>query len=207
MITEGKVTADFRAGDVIYRQGARADQVHYLVSGSIKEVVTSGNARREAIIGILEPGDFFGTEGLLGGDVTACSAIAVKPSRVISLTNHAMVVALRDPEFSRLFVHYLLERNSRIEAEKLDLLFNSTEKRLAYRLLMLAHYESGTAGTYVVGPEITQEMLANMIGSTRPRVNFFMTRFRDLGLIKYKPNDAIEITPRLQRVVLREEKG
>jgi CRP-like cAMP-binding protein len=206
MVSEGKVTSDFRASETVFRQGARADMVHYLVSGSIKEVVASGGARREAIIGLLEAGDFFGTDGLYGGDVLSCSAIALRPSRVVSLTNHSMVVALRDPGFSRLFVGYLLERNSRIEAEKIDLLFNSTEKRLAQRLLSLAHFEAGTGASLVIGPEITQEVLANMVGTTRPRVNYFMTRFRDLGLIRYKPNDSIEITARLQRVVLREDK-
>ena len=205
-ISEGKVTADFRAGETIFRQGSRAEAVHYLVSGSVKQIVES--IRREAITGLLEPGAFFGTDGLEGGLAMSCSAVALKVSRVIMLSNSVMMRELRDPEFSQLFVGYLLERNSRIEAEKIDLLLNSTEKRLAHRLLMLAHYgQTGTEGAHIIGPEITQEMLANMIGTTRPRVNHFMNRFRSLGLIRYKGNDSIEITPALQRVILEEDKG
>lgn len=207
-ISEGKVTTDFRAGETIFRQGSHADAVHYLVFGSVKEIVASDASRREAIIGLLEPGDFFGTDGLNSGGagaLMACSAVALKASRIVMIANSVMARQLRDPEFSQLFVGYMLGRNSRIEAEKIDLLFNSTEKRLAHRLLLLSHFEPGAETSAIIGPEITQELLANMIGTTRPRVNYFMTRFRDQGLIRYKANDSIEITPRLQQVLLEDK--
>lgn len=190
------------AGEVIFKQGAPADHVYYLQSGRAKETVASEHGR-VAVVGMLEPGFFFGTSALDGGGISRLSTVtALIPSVVVEINKEAMNDALMsDPRFAQLFMAYLLDRNSQIEAEKIDLLFNSSEKRLAQKLLILAHFGSDDP-PQIIGPEITQEMLANMIGTTRPRVNLFLVKFRRLGFIKY--NGGIEVMPSLLKALLQE---
>lgn len=197
-VGEGKTITAHRPGQVIYRQGGPADLVFYLQSGRAKEVVRSEQGK-EAVVGMLEPGMFFGTGGLDGGIMRLSTVTAVTQCIVTAITKDAMKAALRQPSFAQLFMAYLLDHNSRIEAEKIELLFNGSEKRLAQRLLILAHVGEGPP--QIIGPEITQEMLANMIGTTRPRVNYFLNRFRKMGFIKY--NGGISVQPALLRMVLQ----
>lgn len=198
-VGDGKSVRDYRPSEVIFRQKAPAEHVFYLQSGRAKETVTSEQGK-EAITGVLEAGLFFGTNAVDAGTSRLSTVIAVTHCVVTAITREAMNRALQDPRFAQLFVAYLLYHNSKIEAEKIDLLFNSSEKRLAQRLLILARVSDGAPQR--IGPEITQEMLADMIGTTRPRVNYFLNKFRKLGFIRY--NGGIEVLPALLRAVLQE---
>jgi CRP-like cAMP-binding protein len=199
-VGEGKRIGRYRPGEVIFKQGAQAAQVYYLQEGKAKETVTS-EAGKDAVIGMIEPGMFFGTSGLDGADNRSSTVTAIVPCLVTEITLNAMRQALQIPRFAQLFVFYLLHLNSRIEAERVNLLFNSSEKRLAQKLLILAHWGDGPP--QVIGPEVTQEMLAEMIGTTRPRVNHFLNKFRRLGFIKY--NGGITVLPSLLRTLLQDE--
>lgn len=199
-VGQGKTVAAHAAGAVIMAQGTVADAVFYLQSGRAKEVVRS-KPGKEAVVGMLEPGLFFGTSAIDGGKRRLSSVIAIERCVVTSIDKTMMHQALREPAFAQLFMAYLLEHNSKIEAEKVDLLFNNSERRLAQRLLILAHVGEGPLR--LIGPEITQELLAEMIGTTRPRVNYFLNRFRKLGLIKY--NGGIIVQPGLLQLILQPE--
>lgn len=196
-VGDGKAVSNHPPGDVIFRQGTRADHVFYLQSGRVKETVTSDQGKH-AVVGILGPGLFFGASSLYVDELRLSTATTLTSSIITSITKEAMREALYAPPFAQLFMAYLLANNSKIEAEKIDLLFNGTEKRLAQRLLLLAHVDEGPAQK--IGPEITQEMLAEMIGTTRPRVNYFLNRFRKMGLVKY--NGGIVVLPTLLKAVL-----
>lgn len=198
-VGEGKTVTAYRTGQAIFKQGQPADLVFYLQSGKAKETVIS-QAGKEAVIGVLEPGQFFGTSGLNGNSSRISTVTAVTACVVTAINEEAMQMALHRPKFAQLFMAYLLEYNSRIEAEKVDLLFNSSEKRLAQKLLILAH--AGEGAPQVIGPEITQEMLADMIGSTRQHVNHFLNKFRQLGFIKY--NGGILVMPPLLKAMMVE---
>lgn len=203
-IGEGKTITSFRAGEIVFKQGTPATAVYYLQTGKAKESVTSDQGK-DAVVDLLEPGFFFGINSLNGRNhgqaasvIRMSTVTAITRCVVTILTAEAMTDALKDPTFSQFFLMYLLQTNHRIEAEKIDLLLNPSEKRLAQKLLMLAHFGEGP--TQTIGPEITQEMLAEMIGTTRPRVNFFLNRFRNNGLIKY--NGGITVLPGLLTAVL-----
>lgn len=198
----GKTITEHAAGAVIFRQNELADAVFYLQRGNAKESVTSEQGK-EAVVGVLGPGLFFGTSALDGGRLRLSTVVAITPCTVTAISKAAMKAALTEPPFAQLFMAYLLAHNSKIEAEKVDLLFNSSEKRLAQRLLILAHVGEGPA--QLIGKEITQEMLAEMIGSTRPRVNLFLNKFRRLGFIRY--NGGIRVQPGLLRAVLQDTPG
>lgn len=200
----GKKVNRYRPNEVVFKQGEPADLVFYLQSGRAKESVASDQGK-EAVVGMLEPGFFFGTGSMDGTRSWTSTVTAVTECLVTSITTDAMKAALKEPVFAQLFMVYLLEHTTRIEAEKIDLLFNSTEKRLARRLLILAHVGDGKPE--VIGPEITQEMLGEMIGTTRPRVNFFLNRFRSLGLIRYNDETGITVMPGLLRSVLMDSVG
>jgi len=199
-VGDGKRIGKYRPGEVIFKQGAQATHVFYLKEGKAKETVTSENGK-DAVIGMIEPSMFFGTSGLDGHDHRSSTVTAIVPCIVTEITINAMKQALQIPRFAQLFVLYLLHLNSRIEAERVNLLFNSGEKRLAQKLLILAHWGDGPPQS--IGPEITQEMLAEMIGTTRPRVNHFLNKFRRLGFIKY--NGGITVMPSLLRTFLQDE--
>lgn len=209
-VGSGKTITEYKSGDVIFQQGAPAEHVYYLQSGRAKEVARSEHGK-VAVVGMIEAKQFFGTSAIDGTPTRLSTVVAVTACVVTEITKEAMKDALKEPHFARLFMAYLLHHNSQIEAEKIDLLFNSSEKRLAQRLLVLAHI--GEDSPRIIGSEITQEMLADMIGTTRPRVNSFLVKFRRLGFIRYitdpqrKGHNGIEVLPALLRAVLTEAPG
>jgi CRP/FNR family cyclic AMP-dependent transcriptional regulator len=185
----------------IFTQGDTADAVFYIRTGKVKLTVVS-NAGKEATIGILKEGDFFGEGALAGQMVRMGSATAMTDCEVLRVNKKAMMEAVHgEHAFSDLFVAYLLARNIRYEEELVDQLFNSSEKRLARVLLLLAHFgKEGIPETVI--PKISQETLAEMIGTTRSRVSFFMNRFRKLGFIHY--NGGLQVHSSLLNVVLHD---
>jgi CRP-like cAMP-binding protein len=191
----------FRQEQGIFAQGDAADAVFYIQTGKVKLTVVSKTGK-EATIGVLGDGDFFGEGGLAGQLLRMSSATAMTDCAVLRIDKQAMMEALhREHEFSDLFVAYLLARTIRYEEDLVDQLFNSSEKRLARILLLLAHFgKEGIPETVV--PKVSQEMLAEMIGTTRSRVSFFMNRFRKLGFIHY--NGGLQVHSSLLHVVLHE---
>src|ERR1700689_1584616 len=168
----------------IFAQGDPADAVYYIQEGKVKLAVVS-QIGKEATIGILNKGDFFGDGSLTGQPLRLCSAIAMTDCSVMKIDKKSMNEVLhREHAFSDMFVGYLLARNIRYEEDLVDQLFNSSEKRLARVLLLLAHFGKEGKQEAVI-PKISQETLAEMIGTTRSRVSFFMNRFRKLGFIDY----------------------
>ena len=185
----------------IFTQGDPADAVFYLQTGKVRLTVVSKTGK-EATIGILSDGSFFGEGSLAGQSLRMGTATAMTDCAVLRIEKKAMMQALhREHTFSDLFVAYLLERNIRYEEDLVDQLFNSSEKRLARILLLLAHFgKEGVPETVV--PKVSQEMLAEMIGTTRSRVSFFMNRFRKLGFIHY--NGGLQVHSSLLNVVLHD---
>jgi CRP-like cAMP-binding protein len=190
----------YRKGAVVFSQGDHSDDVRYIQKGAIKLSVLS-RIGKEAVIAMLGPGDFFGEGALAGQSVRIGTATAMTPSSVLAIDKDAMARLLHDePTFSDRFISHMLTRNMRIEADLIDQLFNSSEKRLARTLLLLARY--GQANPQRTLPKISQETLAEMIGATRTRVNFFMNKFKKLGLIEY--NGDLKINSSLLSVVLHD---
>jgi CRP/FNR family cyclic AMP-dependent transcriptional regulator len=190
----------YSRGQTVFTQGDAALDVRYLQEGSIKLSVLS-RIGKEAVVAILSPGDFFGEGALTGQGVRMGSATAVIPSSVAVLDKDVMVKLLHDePTFAARFLSHMLTRNIRIEADLVDQLFNSSERRLARTLLLLARYGQVSPQRQI--PKISQETLAEMIGTTRSRVNFFMNKFRSLGLIEY--NGTLKINAALLSVVLHD---
>src|SRR4030095_7293837 len=174
----------YSKGKVVFSQGQPSDSVMYIHKGSIKISVLSRTGK-EAVVAMLGPGDFFGEGALTGQPIRIATATATTQTTVLIIEKAAMLQLLRDePGFSERFIAYMLARNIRIEADLVDHLFNSSEKRLARALLLLARY-GDQGGPERRIPKISQETLAEMIGTTRSRVNFFMNKFRDLGFIEY----------------------
>jgi CRP/FNR family transcriptional regulator, cyclic AMP receptor protein len=200
-VGSGKTILEFQKNQNLFVQGDVADTVFYLQSGKVKLTVLSEQGK-EAVIGILEPGQFFGEGCMNGHPLRIATTTAMEDSIVTAITKEAMIAALHDePKFAELFLAYLLTRNSRIEEDLIDQLFNSSERRLARLLLLLANF--GKAGSpQPISPNISQETLAEMIGTTRSRVSFFMNKFRKLGLINYNGN--IEVNNSLLSAVLHE---
>jgi len=196
--TRGVVT--YRRGETVFSQGDPAINVRYIQKGAIKlSVLSSGG--KEAVVAMLAPGDFFGEGALAGQTVRIETATALVASSVLVIEKEKMVRLLHeDPTFSDRFISYMLTRNIRIEADLVDQLFNSSEKRLARTLLLLARY--GQPNHQRALPKISQETLAEMIGTTRSRVNFFMNKFRKLGLIEY--NGGLKINSSLLSIVLHD---
>ena len=192
--------AKFRRGEVVFSQGDPGTDVRYIQRGAIKLSVLS-RIGKEAVVAMLAPGDFFGEGVLAGQPVRLATATAVAASSVLIIEKAAMVQLLHnEPAFADRFISFMLTRNMRIEADLVDQLFNSSEKRLARTLLLLARY--GNANPTRTVPRISQETLAEMIGATRSRVNFFMNKFRKLGLIEY--NGGLKINSSLLSVVLHD---
>jgi CRP/FNR family transcriptional regulator, cyclic AMP receptor protein len=198
-VGEGKTIAKYRNDQIVFSQGQVADAVFYIQQGKIKLTVVSEQGK-EAVVAILGPGHFFG-EGCLNGHPRRIATTAAIDECVITrLEKAAMVTALHDePDFAELFMSYLLSRNSRIEEDLIDQLFNSSEKRLARLLLLLANFGKEGRPEPIVG-KFSQETLAEMIGTTRSRVSFFMNKFRKLGFIEY--NGKLEVHNSLLNVVL-----
>lgn len=186
---------------MIFTQGDRADAVFYIQTGKVRLTVVS-KAGKEATIGVLTEGSFFGEGALAGQIVRMGSAVAMTDCELLRVDKHAMMEALhREHTFSDMFVAYLLARNIRYEEDLVDHLFNSSEKRLARVLLLLAHFGKEGVPESVI-PKISQETLAEMIGTTRSRVSFFMNRFRKLGFIHY--NGGLQVHSSLLNVVLHD---
>jgi CRP/FNR family transcriptional regulator, cyclic AMP receptor protein len=199
----GRKIAAFTNKQTIFAQGDSADSVFYIQKGKVKLTVVSKSGK-EATIGILNENDFFGEACLTGQPLRLCSAIAITDCSVMRIAKKSMVEALhREPTFSALFVAYLLTRNVRYEEDLVDQLFNSSEKRLARILLLLAHFgKEGVHETPI--PNISQETLAEMIGTTRSRVSHFMNKFRELGFIDYHAGDDLQIHSSLLNIVLHD---
>jgi len=192
---------EFHPSEVIFSQGDPCESVMYLQSGSVKLSVLSKTGR-EAVVGLLGPGDFFGEGCLTGQPVRIGSATALVNSGVLLIEKEAMVSLLHEQHgFSDRFITHMLARNIRIEEDLVDQLFNSSEKRLARTLLLLARYGKHDMPVRAV-PPISQETLAEMIGTTRSRVNFFMKKFQRLGFIEYK--DGLKVNNSLLTVVLHD---
>jgi CRP/FNR family cyclic AMP-dependent transcriptional regulator len=198
----GKTILEFRKNQKIFAQGDVADTIFYIQKGKVKLTVLSEHGK-EAVVAILEPGQFFGEGCLNGHPLRIATTKAMEACVVTSITKEAMIAVLQEePRFSELFMAYLLTRNSRIEEDLIYQLFNSSEKRLARLLLLLAHF--GKEGSpQPINPNINQETLAEMIGTTRSRVSFFMNKFRKLGFISY--NGKIEVHNSLLSAVLHDK--
>ena len=198
-VNGGRAIYDYRKDKIVFRQGDPADAVFYIQKGKIKLTVVSERGK-EAVVGILEPGHFFGEGCLNGHPLRVATATAIDQSLITRISKAAMIATLHDePEFSELFMADLLDRNSRIEEDLIDQLFNSSEKRLARTLLLLANFGKEATVEPIIG-RFSQETLAEMIGTTRSRVSFFMNKFRKLGYIEY--NGKLEIRNSLLNVVL-----
>src|ERR1039457_3605436 len=198
-INGGRKIEAFSKKQTIFNQGDSSDAVFYIQKGKVKLTVLSKTGK-EATIGILNEGDFFGEGCLAGQSLRMCSATAVTDCTVMRIDKKSMrAVIRREHAFSEMFVAYLLTRSIRYEEDLVDHHFNSSEKRLARILLLLAHF--GKEGKPEVAiPKISQETLAEMVGTTRSRVNFFMNRFRKLGFVRY--NGGLEVHRSLLNVVL-----
>jgi CRP/FNR family cyclic AMP-dependent transcriptional regulator len=196
-----KKMKEFQKAATIFSQGDPADTVLYIQKGSVKLTVVNESGK-EAVIAILAPGDFFGEGCLAGQSVRIGNAVALHTSALLLIDKKEMLKVLHEQHaFSDRFIKFMLARNVRIEEDLVDQLFNSSEKRLARTLLLLARYGKEDSPHGVL-KNISQETLAEMIGTTRPRVNFFMNKFRKLGFIKY--NGSIEINTSLLSVVLHD---
>jgi CRP-like cAMP-binding protein len=195
-----KKQAPFRKKQIFFRQGEPARQVFYIQEGSIKVAVTSA-AGKEAVVAILGPGDFLGEACLVGQPLWIATATAMTAGSALVVEKAEMLRLLHsDHEFSDRFISYMVTRNIRTEEDLIDQLFNSSEKRLARTLLLLARY--GQSNQALELPKVSQSVLAEMIGTTRTRVNFFMNKFKKLGFIEY--NGGLKINNSLLSVVLRE---
>jgi CRP/FNR family transcriptional regulator, cyclic AMP receptor protein len=202
-INGGRKIEAFLKKQTIFAQGDTSDAVFYIKEGKVKLTVVS-QIGKEATIGILNGGDFLGEGCLTGQPLRLCSATAITDCSVMRIDKKSMMEVLhREHSFSDMFVAYLLTRNIRYEEDLVDRLFNSSEKRLARILLLLAHFgKDGKPETVI--PKISQESLAEMIGTTRSRVSFFMNRFRKLGLIDYHAGDALQVHSSLLNIVLHD---
>jgi CRP/FNR family cyclic AMP-dependent transcriptional regulator len=191
----------YRRSEKIYSQGEPATSVMYVQAGGVKLSVVN-EVGKEAVVAILGPGDFFGEGGMAGQSVRMGTATAVIPTRLLVIEKNEMIHVLHaEHAFSDRFVSYMLARNIRIEEDLVDHLFNSSEKRLARTLLLLARYGKEDQPEGLI-PKVSQETLAEMIGTTRSRVNFFMNKFRKLGFIHY--NGGLQVHKSLLSVVLHE---
>jgi CRP/FNR family cyclic AMP-dependent transcriptional regulator len=196
-----KKVKHFKKGETIFSQGAPADSVMYIQEGAVKITALSALGK-EAIIAILHAGDFFGEGCMAGQPLRVGMATSITPSTVLMIAKDEMAQVLHEQhELSDLFINFVLSRNIRIEEDLIDRLFNSTEKRLARTLLLLARYGQQEKPQRML-PKVSQETLAEMIGTTRTRVNLFMNKFRKLGFVHY--NGGIEVNTSLLSVVLRD---
>jgi len=198
----GKTIERYRKNQKIFDQGAIADAVFFIRSGKVKITVLSEHGK-EAVIGFLTENQFFGEGCLDGSKLRSATSHAMEECLITSITRTAMLAVMeKEPKFSAFFLTYLLSRNSRIEDDLIDQLFNSSERRLARLLLLLAKFGQD-GGAEPIAITLSQEVLAEMIGTTRSRVSFFMNKFRKRGLISY--NGKIEVHPSLLDAVLRDK--
>jgi CRP/FNR family cyclic AMP-dependent transcriptional regulator len=200
-VSHGRTVASYAREAVVFRQSSPASAVFYIQKGKVKIAVASKQGK-EAVVAILGPGEFFGEGCLIGQPRRLATAKTMVVSEIMRVGKAEMMRVLHEePAFGELFIAHLLTRNSRVEEDLVDQLFNSSEKRLARTLLMLANFGK-SEGSQPITSRISQETLAEIIGTTRPRVSLFMNKFRKLGFISY--NGHIEIHPSLLSVVLRD---
>jgi len=202
-IGEGRKVLVFPKKQAIFSQGDAADAVFYIQGGKVRLTVVS-QIGKEATLGILSEGEFFGEGSLAGQPLRMGSAAAMTDCELLRIDKKAMMLALhREHTLSDMFVAYLLARNVRFEEDLVDQLFNSSEKRLARLLLLLAHFGKEDVPQTVI-PKIGQETLAEMVGTTRSRVSFFMNRFRKLGFVDYEAGTGLQVHSSLLNVVLHD---
>ena len=201
-VNGGRTISDYRKNQIVYRQGDPSDSVFFIQSGKVKKTVVSEQGK-EAVVALLGADDFFG-EGCLAGETLRLATVSAMTKCVIARISKADIARVihEEPAFAELFISHLLARNSRVEEDLVDQLFNSSEKRLARLLLLLANFGKEGRPEPIIA-KISQETLAEMIGTTRARVSFFMNKFRQLGLIDY--NGKIEVHSSLLNVVLRDQ--
>jgi CRP-like cAMP-binding protein len=198
-----KTDERYSRADVIFRQGDVCEHVMYIQSGGVKLSVLSKSGR-EAVVAMLGPGDFFGEGCLAGQRLRMGTATAITPSAILQVGRKKMIRLLHQQhEMSDRFISHMLTRNVRIEEDLIDQLFNSSEKRLARTLLLLARYGKAEKPTRLV-PQISQETLAEIVGTTRSRVNFFLNKFKKLGFIAYDGESPLQINSSLLSVVLHD---
>jgi CRP-like cAMP-binding protein len=200
-VGDGKTSLAPTKKQIVFSQGDAADAVFYIQAGRIKLTVVSSQGK-EAVVAMLEPGSFFGEGCLAAQLVCMTTATAAEDSTLVRIDKQAMIRTLHDdPTFSALFLTYLLARNIRIQEDLVDQLFNSSEKRLARILILMAHFgKEGKPETVI--PKVSQETLAEMIGTTRSRVSFFLNRFRKLGFVHY--NGGLHVHSSLLSIVLHD---
>jgi len=197
----GRKKEKYKRGQAIFRQGDAADAVYYIDKGKVQITVASKQGK-EGVIAILEPGEFFGEGCLAGQPLHMATAKAMAEASIIRINKEVMVRLLHEqPGFSKLFMGFLLSRNVQIEADLVDQLFNSSEKRLARVLLLLAHFGKEGKMEPVI-PNISQDLLAARVGTTRSRINFFMNKFRKLGFIEY--NGTLKVNSALLNVIVHD---
>jgi CRP/FNR family transcriptional regulator, cyclic AMP receptor protein len=200
-VGEGRTIADYRKNQKVFSQGDPADSIFYIQNGKVKLTVISKQGK-EAVVGILGTADFFGEGCLAGQPLRMATATAMSACSIARLEKRSTVRVLHDePTFSELFLTYLLARNIRLEEDLVDQLFNSSEKRLARVLLLLANFGKEGKPEPVIA-KISQETLAEIIGTTRSRVSYFMNKFRRLGLIDY--NGGLQVHSSLLNIVLHD---
>jgi CRP-like cAMP-binding protein len=200
-VNHGRTASTYAQDDVVYRQASPADAVFYIRKGRIKIEVASKQGK-EAVVAILGPGEFFGEGCLIGQPLRLATARAMVESAVMRVGKAEMIRVLHDePAFGEVFMAHLLTRNSRVEEDLADQLFNSSEKRLARTLLLLANFGKEGAPQAITA-KISQETLAEIVGTTRPRVNTFMNKFRKLGFIEY--NGSLKVHNSLLSILLRD---
>jgi CRP/FNR family transcriptional regulator, cyclic AMP receptor protein len=200
----GKTLAKYRKGETVFAQGDSCDGVFYVQSGDCKVSVISEQGK-EAVVALHGKGDFFGEGCLTGQPRRLASVTAMSDLELMRFDNAAIQRVLHEePDFSEFFISYLLARNARVEADLVDQLFNSSEKRLARTLLLLAHFGKESRAETVV-PRVSQDNLAQMVGTTRSRVSHFMNKFRELGFINYGSNGGLTVHSGLLSVVLHDD--
>jgi len=200
-VNHGRTVSTYPRDAVVFQQASPADAVFYIRKGRIKLVVASQQGK-EAVVAVLGPGEFFGEGCLIGQPLRLATARAMVDSEVLRVGKPEMIRVLHDePAFGEVFMAHLLTRNSRVEEDLADQLFNSSEKRLARALLLLANFGKDD-GPQPITAKISQETLAEIVGTTRPRVNSFMNKFRKLGFIEY--NGALKVHNSLLSVILRD---
>jgi CRP-like cAMP-binding protein len=201
-VRTGRSSTTFQPGQIIYRQGDPADAVHYIESGKIQLKVVSEHGR-EGVIAMLDPGEFFGEGCIVSQPLRMASASATAVSTVVRIEKVAMIRVLHEqPAISEMFMAFLLARNIQIEADLVDQLFNSSERRLDRLLLLLANFgKEGKMETIL--PSVSQEILAAKVGTTRSRINFFMNKFRKLGFIEYDKS-GLKVHTSLLNVIVHE---
>ena len=202
-VGDGRTIAEYSKDQMVFSQGDPADAVFYIQKGKIKLTVVS-NAGKEAVIAILGTGDFLGEACLAGRPMYLGTTIAMSDCSIVRLEKASMIRVLHEePAFSEMFASYLLSRNVRIEEDLVDQLFNSSEKRLARVLLLLAHFEKEGKPERVIA-KISQETIAEMIGTTRSRVSHFMNKFRKAGFIEYDGGPGLHVHSSLLNIVLHD---